>query len=57
MIFLVKGENVHPRIIGTNLVTRYRFSAVSCVIPKKSEYTDDDTWVNVVKVLAPGIRK
>ena len=27
------------------------------MIPKKSAYMDDETWMKVVKVVAPGIRK
>ena len=27
------------------------------MIPNKSAYMDDDTWVKVTKVVAPGIRK
>ena len=27
------------------------------MIPNKSSYMDDETWVKVMKVVAPGIRK
>ena len=27
------------------------------MIPNKATYMDDETWVKVVKVVAPGIRK
>ena len=57
MIFLAKGTNVHPRIRGTNLVTRYGIQEGSCVIPNKAAYMDDETWENLVKVVASGIRK
>ena len=57
VIFLTKGEKVHPRLRGKNLVTKYRFPEGSCVIPNKAAYMDDKTWVKVVKVVAPGIRK
>ena len=57
VIFLAKGTTVHPRLIGTNLLTRYCLPEGSCVIPKKSAYMDDDTWDKVVKVVFPGIRK
>ena len=48
---------MHPRIRGTNLLTRYGFPEESCVIPKKSAYMYDETWEKLVKVLGPGIRK
>ena len=48
---------MHPRLIGTNLVTRDVFPEGSYVIPNKAEYMYDETWVKVVKVVAPGIRK
>ena len=57
VIFLEKGTNVHQRLRGNNLVTKYRLPEKSCVIPKKSSYMDDETWEKVVKVVAPGIRK
>ena len=57
VIFLAKVKKVHPRLKGTNLVTRYGLPEGYCVIPSKAEYMDDDTWTNVVKVVAPGIRK
>ena len=46
---------MHPRFIDNNFVTRYGFPELSCVIPKKSAYMDDDTWEKVVKVVAPEI--
>ena len=57
MIFLEKGTKVHPRPRGTNLLTRYGLPEGSCVILNKGKYMDDETWANVVKVVAPGIRK
>ena len=57
MKFLEKGTKLHPRIRGNNLVTRYIFPEVSCVIPIREAYMDDETWVKVVKLVAPGIRK
>ena len=50
-------KKVHPRIRGTNLVTRYGLPEVSCLIPKKASYMDDDIWAKVLKVVDPGIRK
>ena len=35
VIFMVKGTKAKPRIIGTNLVTRYGLAEGSCVIPSK----------------------
>ena len=57
MIFLEKGTNVNPRLRGKNSVTKYGFPEGSCVIPDKVAYMDDETWANVVEVIAPGIRK
>ena len=57
VIFLEKVKKVHPRLRGTNLVTRYGLPEVSCVIPKKASKMDDETWEKLVKVVAPGIRK
>ena len=56
-MFLAKGGNVHPRLRGANLMTRYIFSEGSCVIPNKESYMDGDTWSKVVKVVSPGIIK
>ena len=53
---MAKGTKVQPRIRGTNLMTIYGLSEVSCVIPNISSYLDDDTWAKVVKGIAPGIR-
>ena len=38
-------------------MTRYGLPEGCCVIPNKATYMDDETWANVVKVAAPGIRK
>ena len=57
VIFLTKRTKVHPRIRGNNLVTKYGFPEGYCVIPNKEAYMDDETWVKVVKVVPPGIRK
>ena len=57
VILMAKGETLHPRLRGNNLVTKYELPEVSCVIPNKASCMDDKTWVKVVKVVAPDIRK
>ena len=57
VIFMEKGTKLLPRLRGNNLVTKYGLPEGSCVIPKKSAYIDDETWVEVVKVVSPDIRK
>ena len=57
VIFLKKGEKVYPRLRGTNSVTRYGLSEVSCVISNKSSYLDDETWAKMAKVVSPFVRK
>ena len=57
VIFMEKGTLVHPRLRGTNLLTIFGFTEWSFVITNKAAYMDDDTWVNVGKVRAPGIKK
>ena len=57
VIFLTKGEMVHPSLRGNNLVTKYGLPEGYCVIPNKASYMDDETWAKVVKLVAPGIRK
>ena len=57
VIFLAKGEKVHPRLRDNNLVNKYGLPEGSCVIPNKATYMDDKTWANVVKLVAHGIRK
>ena len=42
VMFIERGTLVHPRLRGTNLVTMYLLSEVSCVIPNKSAYVDDE---------------
>ena len=41
VIFPEKGKKVHPRLRGTNLVTRSGLPEVSCVIIKKPAYMYD----------------
>ena len=55
VILLERGKKVHPKLRGNNLVTKYGFPEVSCVISKKAAYMNDETWAKVVKVVAPGI--
>ena len=43
VIILAKGKKLHPRIIGTKLVTRYVFPEGYCVTPNKATYTYDNT--------------
>ena len=57
VIFLENGTTVHPRLRGTNLVTRYGLPEGSCVITNKAAYMDDYNLAKVVKLVAPGIRK
>ena len=57
VIFLTKGKNLHPRLRGNNLMTKYVFPEGFFDIPNKSAYMDHKTWEKVVKLLAPGIRK
>ena len=57
VIFLEKGKNLHPTLIGKNLVTKYGLPEGSRVIPNKASYMDNGTWSKVVKVVAPGIIK
>ena len=38
-------------------MTKYGLTEVSCVIPNKAAYMDDETWAKVVKLVSPGIRK
>ena len=57
VIFMAKGTNGNHRLRGKNLVIIYILSKGYCVITNKVSCMDDETWVNVVKVVAPGIRK
>ena len=57
VIFLAKGKKVYPRIRGKNLAVRYGFPEGYCAIPNKSAYMDDETWAEVMKAVAPGIKK
>ena len=57
VIFLAKFTKMNPRLRGNNLVTKYRLTEGSCVIPNKAAYMDDKIWEKVVKVVAPGIKK
>ena len=53
VIFLANGTKVHPRLVCTNLVTRYVFTEGYYVIPNKAAYMDDETLAKVVKVVSP----
>ena len=57
VVFMVKVKKVHQSLRGKNLVAKYGFPEVSCVIPNKAAYMNDETWAKVVKVVAPGIIK
>ena len=48
VIFLAKGTKVHPRIIGKNLVDKYGFPEVYCVLSNKEAYLYDKSWDKVV---------
>ena len=54
---MAEGDLVYPWIIGNNLVIRCRYTEGYCVIPKKSAYMYDKTWLKVMKVIALVIRK
>ena len=56
-MFLARGNLVNPKLRGTNLVTKYRFSEVSCVIPIKAACKNDETWENVGKMTDTDIKK
>ena len=49
VIFMAKWTKVHPRLKGTNLVTRYGFPKGFYVILKKAAYMYDETWAKVLK--------
>ena len=57
VIFMEKGKKVHPSLRGNNLVTKYILPEGSCVIPNRAECMYDETWLKVVKVVAPVIIK
>ena len=57
VIFLAKGDLVHPGIKGTNLVKKYIFPEGYLVILNKSAYVCNETWEKVIKVVDPDIRK
>ena len=49
---------MHPRPIGKNLVTKYKFpEGYSVILNKAAHHMDEETWEKVVKLVAPGIRK
>ena len=57
VILMEMGNFVHPRFMGSMLVTWCGFPEESFVIANKATYTDDKTWEKLVKVVSPGIRK
>ena len=57
LIFIAMVTKVHPSLRGNNLVTKYILPEGSCVIPNRAECMYDETWLKVVKVVAPVIRK
>ena len=57
VIFMAKGTKLHHRIKGTNLVIIYVSPEVSCVIPNKASYMNDETWSKSEKVVTPGVIK
>ena len=57
VIFIAKGTSVHPWFSGDSLEKKYGLSVGSCVIPNKTAYMDDETWMKCVEVLAPAIHQ
>ena len=57
VVFVPKGREVPRRFRGDRLHSVYGLPEGSCVIPNKNGYMDDDTWLKVVEILAPAIRK
>ena len=57
MVFIEKGALVHPRLRGTNMVTKYELKEGSFVIPNKISHINDETLVQVVKLASYAIRK
>ena len=57
VIFMEKGDLVHPRLRGTNMVTKYELKEGSFVIPNKISHINDETLVQVVKLASYAIRK
>ena len=55
--FMSKVNLAHPRLRGSNLVTRCVLIEVSCVNPNKTSYVGDEAWSKALKVLDPRIRK
>ena len=57
VILLEKGNLLHHRLRGANLVNKYGLLEGSFFIPNKAEYMDDETWAKVMKVISPVIIK
>ena len=56
-VFFEKGNLVHPKLRGINLVSKYGVTERSCLIPQKYSCVDDETWAKVMKVTDNDIRK
>eukprot|EP00957_Ditylum_brightwellii_P100952 7694671-Ditylum_brightwellii.AAC.1 len=57
VIFLTKGREVHRSFRGNRLHTVFGLPEGSCVIANGTGCMDDETWLKVVEILAPAIRK
>eukprot|EP00957_Ditylum_brightwellii_P197394 15039043-Ditylum_brightwellii.AAC.1 len=57
VVFLTKGTEVHQSFRGNRLHAVFGVPEGSCVIANGTGYMDDETWLKVVKILAPAIRK
>ncbi len=57
VIFIPQGKEVNRCFAGDKLHIIYGLPEGSCVIPNASGYMDDETWLKVVEVLAPAMRK
>ena len=56
-MFLARGNLVHPKLRGTNLVNKYGFLEGFCVILTKPACKKDDTWEKLVILTDTDIRK
>eukprot|EP00957_Ditylum_brightwellii_P204708 15340482-Ditylum_brightwellii.AAC.1 len=57
VIFLTKGKEVHCSFRENKLHTMFGLPEGSYVIANGTGYMDNETWLKVVKLLAPATRK
>eukprot|EP00957_Ditylum_brightwellii_P150610 11467645-Ditylum_brightwellii.AAC.1 len=57
VVFVTNGSEVNRRFSSDKLHTVYGLPKGFCVMPNSNGYMDDETWLKVLKKIAPAIQE